>query len=826
MSFKQKAPSILILFASILLLASCAGNKLSKSRYSKVKNYPKESPFVYYNQIEIESKELKAEEKTILTGKLKTQLDDSMQVRVRGRFLIFKQLIDPPAFDSIASKQSAANMELFLKTIGYYYGTVTDSTKIDTANADDYEKRQYRASTIFKVVTGKQVKIDSVNFLIFDTSHPVLTTALQKLTDEHRSETLLKKGAPFTEDIILKELERLIELYRNNGYYKISREQLIAEVDSFYLPLLNPLLDPFERIQVLLEARKRKENPVFNVFIRTKPKMDSTALQQYNIGNVTVYPDYVTAEADTSKYKVDTKEKITVKYKELKFKPAFIASHMYLKPGSIYKLSNLNKTLDDLNNLGTWQLIKVEPRERRLTLGDTAELDFDFFLVPSKKYSFSADLESVLNQIQQSLVGTAGNTVGLGINLGIRNRNFGKQAIQASNTLRFGIESGIGGFNPGLQALEITYSNSFSFPKLLLVNPKKFSTAKQKRSFINTNISYIDRNLNENGLYSLNNINSTFGWQITTQKNELITWQPLNIEYVRLYNISNGFQLQLDTTPFLKFSFTPGLVIGNVFSYIKQRERIGKIHKHVNYIRFGIEESGLIFGRLKTIVPLFEKELFEYVKAEVEFRHEIKKQKSSLAFRALAGAGFLYGDSVSMPFFKQFTGGGPNSMRAWPLRSIGPGARPLDPRSSRGQYFSRSGDIIFEVNAEYRYNIVTLIPNTAVIRGALFVDAGNIWNFRNKSNIGNDLVVLQAKNFYRDIGVSAGTGFRLDFVGLFLLRFDFGLRVKNPSIPFSEKNNGWRIPGVTWQNIFSRNDINRQWRYENFNFSIGINYPF
>ena len=821
MRFKQTAPSFFILFASVLLLVSCAGNKLSKSRYSKVKNYPKESPFVYYNQIEIESKELKAEEKTILTGKLKTQLDDSMQVRVKGRFLIFKQLIDPPAFDSIASKQSVANMEIFLKTIGYYYGTVTDSTTIDTADADNYEKRQYRAATVYKVITGKQVKIDSVNFLMFDTSHPVLTTALQKLTDENRSETLLKKGAPFTEELILKELERLIELYRNNGYYKISREQLIAEVDSFYLPLLNPLLDPFERILVLQEARKRKEDPVFNVYIRTRPKMDSTALLQFNIGKVTVYPDYSNAAFDTSKYTVVEKEKVIVKYKELKFKPAFVASHIYLKPGTIYKLSNLNKTLDDLNNLGTWQIIKVEPKESNLIKGDTAELDFNFFLSPSKKYSFSADLESVLNQVQQTLVGTAGNLVGLGITLGLQNRNFAKQGIQSSNTIRGGIESGIGGFNPGLQALEITYSNNFSFPKLLLLDPTFLKSAKKRRSFITTNLSYIDRNLNDNGLFSLNNINSTFGWQIVSKKDKIITYQPLNIEYVRLYNISNAFQAQLDTTPFLKFSFTPGLVMGQVFSYIKPYKSTTG-----SYFRVGLEESGLIFGRLKKIVPFLDKELFEYVKAEIEFRYQFGKPRSAWVFRALAGAGFLYGDTVSMPFFKQFTGGGPNSMRAWPLRSIGPGARPLDSRTSRGQFFSRSGDIIFEVNAEYRYNIVTLIPNTAVIRGAFFVDAGNIWNFKNKSNLGNDTVILQLKNFYRDLGVSVGSGIRIDLVGLFLLRFDFGLRVKNPALPFSEKNNGWRIPNVTLPNIFSKNDVNRQWRYENFNFSIGINYPF
>ena len=245
------------------------------------------------------------------------------------------------------------------------------------------------------------------------------------------------------------------------------------------------------------------------------------------------------------------------------------------------------------------------------------------------------------------------------------------------------------------------------------------------------------------------------------------------------------------------------------------------------YFRFGLEESGhTLLGLLKAF-PEVKKQMFTYLKGDIEFKYtKTNLNKTNWVFRTIIGAGYNTSDTASMPFFKQFTGGGPNSMRAWPLRSIGPGSRPLDPRGSRGQFFSRSGDFIFEANAEYRYNIYTVIPNTFVIRGALFTDVGNVWNFRNSSNIGNDTVVLKLKEFYRELGVSAGTGVRFDFIGLFILRLDFGLRFKNPSKPFSEKGNGWRVPDVTWRHIFSSGETNKQWRYENFNFLLGINYPF
>lgn len=249
---------------------------------------------------------------------------------------------------------------------------------------------------------------------------------MQQLADAHRDKSLLKKDAAFTEDLILSELERLVELYRNNGYYKFSREQLIAEADSFYLPLLNPFLDPFERIRVLREAQKRKEKPVFNVFVRLRPVTDSTVIMPYTTGKVTIYPEYSNAAFDTTRYQTVEYDQLVLKNKANRFRPSFVSSHVYLRPGKVYKLNDLNRTLDDLNSLGTWQLIKIEPIEKPSSLAgkDTGEIDFDFQLVPFKRYTFSADLESVFNQVQQAAVGVAGNLIGFGLNLGIRNRNF------------------------------------------------------------------------------------------------------------------------------------------------------------------------------------------------------------------------------------------------------------------------------------------------------------------------------------------------------------------------------------------------------------------
>ncbi len=828
---------ILVLLFTALMLGACNTQKgLTKKRYSKIKNPPQEKPFVYYNEITVDNKTLSKEEKTLLTGSLTTQLDDSMQVRVKENLLVTKVLMEPPVFDSINAAVSARNMEIYLKTIGYYYGSVTHQSMFDTSITKKGHQR-IRTITQFKVQTGPLVKTGSIKYVLWDTSiKPAspytfsLISKLQQLTDEHAGKSLLLQGEPFTENRMLAELERLVELYRNNGYYKFSREQIYIDADSFYVPLLNPFLDPFERIQVFEDAKKWRANPTFDVVVRLRTNLDSAALLPFKTGTITVFPEYSNAAFDSAQYKTINYEELVIKTKTQRFKPSFIASHIYLKQNTVYRLNDLNNTLNDLNNLGTWQFIKVEPFDQKLniSLPDTGIVNFDFRMVPHKRYSISTDLETVFNQVQQAAIGVAGNLVGAGINLSFKDRNLFQRGVQWSQTLRFGVEVGTGRVNPGLQAIELTYSNGVSVPKLILFPTKNQNKFVNKKSFVSATASYFDRNLNENGLYKLTNINIAAGWQFTRlklKKSKTFTLLPLNVEFVDLYDLSTPFQDTLAKNPFLQFSFREGLVIGVSMNMVQSKD----ISKRKNlYYRLGLDESGLTLWRFLRAVPSINQNLFKYIKADAEIKYTKinANNKSTWVFRAVAGAGYNFADTASMPFFKQFTGGGPNSMRAWPLRSIGPGSRPLDSRSGRGQFFSRSGDFIFEANAEYRYNIFTVIPNTFVVRGALFTDAGNVWNFRNKSNLGNDTVVLQMKNFYRQLGVSAGTGLRLDFVGLFVIRLDFGLRVKNPSLPFSKVNNGWRIPEVSWRNLFSSREANRQWRYENFNFSLGINYPF
>ena len=163
-------------------------------------------------------------------------------------------------------------------------------------------------------------------------------------------------------------------------------------------------------------------------------------------------------------------------------------------------------------------------------------------------------------------------------------------------------------------------------------------------------------------------------------------------------------------------------------------------------------------------------------------------------------------------------------MRGWPVRGIGVGGQHLAPYQSTGIRFNdRTGDIQLEGSAEYRFNVAPLFSNAVLFQMALFADAGNIWNFKNTSLTGGiDSTQFKFKNLYKQLGVSSGVGFRFDF-SYFILRFDVAFRFKRPDIL---EDDGWQLPDITFKHLFSSSYINKLWRYENFNATIGIGYPF
>ena len=154
-----------------------------------------------------------------------------------------------------------------------------------------------------------------------------------------------------------------------------------------------------------------------------------------------------------------------------------------------------------------------------------------------------------------------------------------------------------------------------------------------------------------------------------------------------------------------------------------------------------------------------------------------KEQK--IATRFFAGYGLPYGNSEVLPFTKQYFSGGPYSVRAFRTRSLGPGTFPLNSEDDREDiFFDQSGNVRLEANIEYRY------PIFGVVKGAVFADAGNVWNTDNDETSlpGGEF----SSSFINELGIGVGTGVRVDIQG-FVIRLDYAVPIHTPFKPEGER---------------------------------------
>lgn len=695
------------------------------------------------------------------------QLDDSLKVRTVSFAGIRRTIVKPAVFDTSYASRSMIFMNALMSSLGYYQAQISwDSTL-------KYVGTQQRVMVAFNVTPGKNLRLDSIGYAFTDSS-------LQGLAQRSAKASLLEKNNPYSQQVVSAELDRLMELYKNNGYYKITKEDIYAEVDTVIAGLINPNLDPFEQLQLLNELRLRREKPTINVVFKQRAREGSGHLKQFTVRNITIYPDLQLLDDSTAMQRGDSLNirGVTVIRQTDKFKTDFLVRNLNVAPGKMYRMRDYNRTINSFVQLGAWQQVSIDvfPDD---SLG---VLDLRINLYPDKKLSSIVDLEATRNA--GDVIATS-NLFGIGLNLGLRNRNLLRESIQSSTNIRGGIE--LGTKTRLIQTLLGSFSQSVYIPKFLL--PIKFKSEERlssSRTIFNFNASYTDRR----DFFTLGSMNGSVAYEwskFSPEQRKRTVWlySPFSIELVRL-GIRDSLGKLIEAVPRLQNSFNNGLVISQNLAYrifINQANRPSSI-------TFGLEESGALFGLFKYIDR--SGGLFRYVKASVDYRHMIRFAKTDWAFRAFAGYGLPYGKQkngeteTTLPFFKSFFAGGPNSMRAWPVRKLGIGSAPYYDTAAKGGY-DRFADIQLEGNIEYRFNLATI--GAMKLKSAVFSDIGNIW-YRQPPDgtAAQEGSQFRFSHLYRDLAVAAGTSLRFDF-DYFLIRFDWAYRIKDPL--YSDFNDGW-----------------------------------
>jgi outer membrane protein insertion porin family len=741
-----------------------------------VKNYQPGKPFVYKTNINLIGN-FSNEEEDALTSGLEGQLDDSMQIRKLDKVL-WSVMKKPPVYDSTNADKSILFMQALLRSLGYFSDSIYYESVIKQEGSD-----QLRTTVNFYVRPGKQVRLDSISYKI---RHP----ELQTLTDSSKESALIKKGDPFAKGPISAEIDRLTDLYRNNGYLRFSRDEIVGVWDTLDVSLLQPGIDPFEQLEILQKLRERRENPTADLEFRLR-SLDSAKLTKFYMGNVTVYPDYV-PDTIGLRPKIRVVEGMTVIQHRNKFKPKIFPPNIYLPKDSVYRQRRYIRTINRLNLLGAWRMVNIDQVLREDTV------DFIIRLTPAKKYSFNTNLEGSINQSP-----IAGNLFGIGVNVGLQNRNFAKAANLSSSNLRYGIE--LGNTKTGsqfIQTQQVSFSHNIFFPRFV---PGSGLIKENYRDNWRTIFSFNAANTERRLLYNLTTINGSWGYEYQRRR-WLLNVKPFNVEYSYLLRRDSLNNLILKN-PALRNIFTDGFISSMVIN----ATRSGGRGNNLNVLRLNFENSGLLAGMIRN--EFLDSQLYRFVKLDAEFAYLVRLPKSSIAFRVFAGAGYELSSTrnplkrYNLPFFKEYFGGGPNSMRAWALRRLGPGSTVKEFKGVSG-IPDRYGDLQLEGNIEYRFPIGT--PFGIKVNGALFTDVGNVWYIKTAPDR-PDEEIFKLSRLAKDIAIGAGGGLRVDF-NFFVIRFDYSYRIKDPSPALSD---------AVYQNKWFSYPF-----FKGAQFQLGIGYPF
>jgi hypothetical protein len=686
-------------------------------------------------------------------------------------------------------------MKNYLATKGYNHPILKPIVKVDTIH------NEWRAYLSMEIYLNKKTIIDTVVYQLND-------TLLQSIASKNTNLAYIKKGMPFSNESINNELDRLVELFRANGYYFFTKEKIFAEVDTLDQNLMELNLDPLDQMnQVLLAQKTEKEHPLWKLSFQLR-STSGAEFKAYPIGQQIFYSDLKLADnPDTVLLKgLAQKEffkNIIQTYTQYKFKSPLFEEQSIIKKGEPFNENLYYQTLNNFSSLGAWQQV-----DARTTLQNDS-VYLHYFLVPSLRYSFNFDVEGSKNNSQL----VSGNLLGLSTSVTFRDRNVLKKSISSITSARTGIELNVNNGNENLaQTLLFNLGHTYSFPNLIIpFVPKRTSYPNQTRTTFSINGAYIDRL----DYYKLKSFTTNWGYELKKTKNrteDIWTYKPVNVE---LYHLNKFLKLDslLISNPFLRSSFNEGNVISQTFNYLHTGSSLQNANQN-NYLRLGIEEAGGLVGLFKGA----SSSIYRYLKAELEIRKLYKFQFTELAWRFMGGWGNNYSNDPKLkgqlPFFKQFTAGGPYSMRAWGLRQLGLGSSKFYDTSSKSQSFDRFGDLQLETNLEYRFPLFQW--GSYKIGSAVFTDIGNIWNI---SATGSDAAaVFKLDRLYKDIAVALGTGIRMDF-NYFIIRVDLALKMKDPSRLL---NDGWLdLQHMKWAEVKANGA-----KVNNYAVQFGIGLPF
>jgi len=677
----------------------------------------------------------------------------------KGFFFWLKYRVgEPPALlQNFDLKTVNVAMENRLQNRGYF----------DVGVSSIVKKRRKTAAVIFTAIPGRPYILKSVNY---PDGNEVVVREIHNL----RSGSILHPGAQYLLSDFENERNRIDDLLKNKGYYYFSPDYLLFTADT------------------------AAGNRQIDVELNVKPNISTEAAIPYHINNVYVFDDFSLGDYHPDTTLISNYYYISSGHL---FKPQTILNAIFVEKDSLYSRIDHFNTLGFLMGLGVYKFANA-----RFTLADSTrgQMDVKILLTPVKKISISSEVSAAIK---------TNNFAGPGLNLILKNKNAfrGAELLMVNLGGRFEVQ--MGGQTKGQTNFEVTLDGSLTLPRIV---PVRFSKKTTKR-FVPKTIFTIGGGLfSRVNLYQLYSFNTSLGYDWKSSERITHLFRPIDISFTKLAKSSARFEDYLLLNPNVRKSFEEQFIIGSSYTFTLSNIYL-RNRKHNFYLNESIDIAGNLASLLlsattgkyptpETPLKLLNVPYSQFIRLRNEFRYFYNPGKNSLiGFRVIAAAGLPYRNSSAMPYIKQFYVGGTNSIRAFPARSIGPGTY-LPPDSLNIIYIDQTGDIKLESTLEYRF------PIYKYFKGALFIDAGNIWLVNEDTQRPGGK--FDPGKFYSEIAVGSGLGLRFDF-SYVVLRLDMAFPLRKPYLP---EGNRWVISSIS--------PGNPSWRKENIILNLAIGYPF
>jgi outer membrane protein insertion porin family len=665
---------------------------------------------------------------------------------------------EPPVLLSqVDLEQNVKVLQSHMENKGYFLAKVSGDTIV----------RRKRGHARYNIVAGDQYKIAAVSF-------PADSSALAQAIAKTSEKTLLVPGKPFDLDVIKAERIRIDAHLKENGFYFFSPEFILLRTDTTI------------------------GNHQVNMFVTVKQDIPFESREIYRIKDIQVYTGYSLNmdRVDSSRSQAQYYKGYYIIDRRKRFKPSLFARTMNFKTGDIYNRTDHNMTLSRLVNLDLFKFVKN--RFEINTTTDSAYLDVFYYLTPMPRKSLRAELTTTTR---------SNNLNGSLISLSWRDRNLFKGGEHVSISAYTGSDVQFSGALKGYNAIRMGGEINFAIPRV--VAPWNFSSKSGYMPRTNFQLGY--DMLDRVKLYTLNSFRAAYGylWKEGIQKQHEL--YPVSINYVQPGRVTQEYNNLIHQDTLLARAIQKQFILGSTYQYNYNELVTGVQPNNAWFFNGLLDLSGNIAGlasganvKAGKEVTIRDVPFAQYIKFELDGRYYKKYGLySTWANRAIVGVGIPYGNSVQLPFIKQFFIGGNNSLRGFRSRTVGPGTYRFP--DTLNFLPDETGDLKLELNTEFRFRI------NGPLYGALFVDAGNIWLMNDSTYTHKPGGEFTGK-FLNQLAVDAGIGFRFD-ITLFVIRLDIAFPLRKPW-----EQNPWVIDQIR---LFQK-----PWRRENIIYNLGIGYPF